>query len=162
LTPPNTLTTIRTCFGEIFNNIQDHAQESTGCIFAQHYPNKNQIKIAISDFGIGIPDNIRRINPSLQDHYAIEKASEEGFTSRTSPRNLGAGLHTIIENVVNNNNGAVHIHSNYGILSCIKGEDGVEKYPTLEQGFYPGTFIEVILRTDFIENITDFEEEFEW
>ncbi|WP_339165347.1 ATP-binding protein [Siminovitchia sp. FSL W7-1587] len=160
--PPNTLTTIRTCFGEIFNNIKDHAQENIGCIFAQHYPNKNQIKIAISDFGMGIPDNIRRIYPSLQDHLAIEKASEEGVTSKTSPRNLGAGLHTLIENVVNNNKGAIHIHSNYGIVSCIKGNDGVEKQATLERGFYPGTFIEVILRTDFIENITDFEEEFKW
>jgi anti-sigma regulatory factor (Ser/Thr protein kinase) len=159
---PKSLVNIRMCIGEIFNNINDHAQENTGCIFAQHYPRSKEIKIAISDFGVGIPNNIRRLNPSLQDHHAIEKATEEGFTSKTSPRNLGAGLHTLIENVVNDNGGAVHIHSNYGILSCTKGYTEIQKTPILKNGFYPGTFIEVVLKTDAIQNIEDYEEEFEW
>ncbi|WLR54275.1 ATP-binding protein [Mesobacillus subterraneus] len=150
------------CFGEIFNNINDHAQENTGCIFAQHFPNLKEIKIAISDFGVGIPNNIRQIEQSLQDHFAIARATEEGITSRTSPRNLGAGLHTLIENVVKDIGGAVHIHSNYGILSCALGNNEVYKTPVLMNKFYPGTFIEVVLRTDHIENITDYEEEFEW
>src|SRR5690606_26789301 len=129
------LVNIRMCVGEIFNNINDHAREKIGCIFAQHYPKRKEIKIAISDFGIGIPDNIRRISPSLQDHEAIEMASNEGVTSKTSPRNLGAGLHTLIENVVNDNGGSVYIHSNYGILSCVRGHNGVTKIPKLEHGF---------------------------
>lgn len=151
---------IKMCIGEIFNNIKDHAQENIGCVFAQHYPNLNHIKITISDFGIGIPNNIKLLRPSLQDHYAILLATDEGFTTRTSPRNLGAGLHTLIQNVVNDNKGSVHIHSNYGILDCINGYTGLVKVPTLKNAFYPGTFIEIVLRTDTIENIE--EEEFEW
>ncbi|WP_121603768.1 ATP-binding protein [Virgibacillus sp. Bac332] len=162
--PFSSLATIRICFGEIFNNIRDHAQENIGCIFAQHYPNKNEVKITISDFGVGIPENIRKIRPSLQDHEAIFMAATEGFTTKTSPRNLGAGLHTLIENVVRNNNGSVHIHSNYGILNCTKGiiTNEVEKNTSLKSSFYPGTLIETVLKTDSIQNITDIEEEFEW
>ncbi|KAB8139246.1 sensor histidine kinase [Gracilibacillus oryzae] len=162
--PLTSLATIRICFGEIFNNIRDHAQENIGCIFAQHYPGSNEIKITISDFGVGIPENIRRVRPSLQDDEAVMIATTEGFTSQTSPRNLGAGLHTLIENVVKNNNGSVHIHSNYGILNCTKGivSNEVEKFASLKGSFYPGTLIETILKTDSIQNITDIEEEFEW
>nr|WP_239587594.1 ATP-binding protein [Bacillus pakistanensis] len=159
---PKSLVNIRMCFGEIFNNINDHAQENIGCIFAQHYPRSNEIKISISDFGVGIPNNIRRVSPSLQDHEAIERATVEGFTSKTSPRNLGAGLHTLIENVVNDNGGVVFIHSNYGILTCIKGNNMIQKFPLIKKSFYPGTLIEVVLKTDGIENIEDYEEEFEW
>ncbi|WP_193064925.1 ATP-binding protein [Oceanobacillus oncorhynchi] len=160
----NSLSTIRICFGEIFNNIRDHAQENTGCIFAQHYPALNKVKITISDFGVGIPNNIKSIRPSLRDHEAIELASAEGFTTRTTPRNLGAGLHTLIENVVKNNHGSVHIHSNYGILNCTKGINNNEvcKVASLATGYYPGTLIETVLNTDTIQNITDIEEEFEW
>lgn len=159
---PQSLTNIKMCFGEIFNNINDHAQQNIGCVFAQHYPKNNEIKIAISDFGVGIPDNIRKISPSLQDHQALLKAIEEGFTSRTSPRNLGAGLHTLVTNVVNNIKGSVHIHSNYGILNCTYGQNGVLTEALLKNSFYPGTFIEVVLKTNNIENIEDYEEEFEW
>lgn len=156
------LTNIKISFGEIFNNIRDHAQENTGCIFAQHYPANDEVKIAISDFGIGIPKNVRKIEPSLLDDQALEKATTEGFTTRTTPRNLGAGLHTLIQNVVNDNGGAIHIHSNYGIISCTKGNDDIIKETSLKSAFYPGTFIEVILKTNNIHNIMDIEEEFEW
>lgn len=160
--PQNSLTNIRMCFGEIFNNIRDHAQENIGCIFSQHYPKVNEVKITISDFGVGIPNNIRRVNPGVTDDQAIDLATTEGVTSKTSPRNLGAGLHTLIENVVNNNNGSVYIHSNYGILSCTKDNNKVIKHSQLMESFYPGTLIEVVLNTDNIQNITDIEEEFEW
>lgn len=163
--PSSSLSTIRICFGEIFNNIENHSQKNIGCIFAQHYPTSNEIKITISDFGIGIPENIRKIKPSLRDHEAIELAATEGVTTKTSPRNLGAGLHTLIENVVRNNQGSIHIHSNYGIFNCTKGintNEEVRKEAILAQGFYPGTLIETVLKTDTIQNITDIEEEFEW
>lgn len=156
------LVNIKMCFGEIFNNINDHAQQNIGCVFAQHYPKINEIKIAVSDFGVGIPDNIRRISPGLKDHEALLKAIEDGFTSKTSPRNLGAGLHTLVANVVNDNKGSVHIHSNYGILECTYGYNGLQVQAISKDSFYPGTFIEVVLKTDNIENLDDIEEEFEW
>lgn len=156
----NSLTDIKMCLGEIFNNINDHAQENTGCIFAQHYPANNKVSIAISDFGVGIPNNIRKINPSLSDGEALGKAIEEGFTTKTNPRNLGVGLHTLVKNVVEHNKGSLFIHSNYGILNCISGDTNYTF--SNEDSFYPGTLIEINLRTDTIFEIEEVEEEFEW
>jgi anti-sigma regulatory factor (Ser/Thr protein kinase) len=157
----SSLTNIKMSFGEIFNNIRDHAFENVGCTFAQHYPNKNLISIVISDFGVGIPTNIRKIHPSLNDAEAIRKAIEEGITSRTSPRNLGVGLHTLYKNVVEDNHGSIHIHSNYGILDSYYGYNGPKIEYYTKNSFYPGTLIEVNLRTNNIFEQDD-EEEFDW
>lgn len=154
---------IKMCFGEIFNNIKDHANENIGCIFAQHFPNISKIKISISDFGVGIPNTIRRIHPSLDDSQALELAIQEGISSESQPSNRGAGLHTLIHNVVLNYNGEVQIRSFNGVLTCEKNEDGhirVNSYKN--KGVYPGTFIEVILDTEQFSEVYNEEEEFEW
>lgn len=156
------LADIKVCIEEIFNNINDHAEEQIGCVFAQHYPNLNSIRIAISDFGVGIPNRVQRKHPSLSDGEALQKAIQQGFTTRSIPRNSGAGLDVLIRNVVNNNKGSVYIHSNSGILSCTHRNREVRIDPVDHESFYPGTLIEIVLRTDTIENVSDIEEEFEW
>lgn len=159
---PKSLSIIKTCMGEIFNNIQDHSTENIGCVFAQHYPRSNEVKIAISDFGVGIPYNVKKLKPCLTDSEAIEEATQNGFTTRSSPGNSGAGLSVLIQNVVQNNHGAVYIHSNCGILNCININGQVVKFPQENSSFYPGTLLEIILDTNVMNNILDFEEEFEW
>lgn len=160
----STLGTIKMCILEILNNIRDHAQEQIGCIFAQHYPSDNSIKINISDFGVGIPNTIRKVIPDIEDDVALKMAIIEGVTSQSLPSNRGAGLHTLLENVVLNNGGTVKIHSNYGILSAFRTQNGdIVTQTKLESGLYPGTFIEIELKTDTISFIQDdFEEVFEW
>ncbi|MCM3248663.1 MULTISPECIES: ATP-binding protein [Bacillus subtilis group] len=159
----NSLDVIRMCFGEIFNNINDHAEENSGCIFAQHYPRINRVKISISDFGIGIPNTIRKVDPSLTDTEALEKAVEEGYSSKSTPRNRGAGLSTLIKNVVGNYGGEVHIHSFRGILTCKQNNsDGVWIKSKQGTSNYPGTFIEIVLDTRNFEDEINDEEEFEW
>ncbi|MCM3411214.1 ATP-binding protein [Metabacillus litoralis] len=163
--PAHSLSTIKMCFGEIFNNINDHSKTEikTGCIFAQSYHRKNTIKIVVSDFGVGIPDNIRKIYPGLTDNKALEYAIKEGVTSKTTPRNLGVGLHTLFKNVVETNGGSIFIHSNYGILNCVNGYNGPKVFSELKQSYYPGTLIEVNIRTDNISCFIDeIEEEFGW
>ncbi|MDX8291436.1 ATP-binding protein [Metabacillus indicus] len=157
------LVDIKMCFGEIFNNIQDHAQQNIGCIFAQHFPAKNIVSIAISDFGVGIPNNIKKVyNPFLNDAQALEKAVEEGFTTKSTPRNRGVGLYTLIKNVVEDNGGSLHIHSNYGILNCTMGYTVPNYKSYIADSYYPGTLLEINIRTDQIPNIEEDEEEFEW
>nr|WP_249529816.1 ATP-binding protein [Paenibacillus brevis] len=157
------LANIKMCLQEVFNNINDHSTQSIGSAFIQHYPNKNRVSIAISDFGVGIPFNIQGVYPFLNDALALEKSIEQGFSTKSSPRNRGAGLDTLIYNVVKNNQGYVYIHSNYGILKCKPTENNsITLESELTPVFYPGTLIEVILRTDTIENIEINEEEFEW
>jgi hypothetical protein len=68
------------CLLELFNNIQDHSSLEIGCLFAQHFPNMNQVGVAIADFGIGIPSAVRRIHPELR---AVQR-SQQTF-SASSP-----------------------------------------------------------------------------
>lgn len=159
---PLSLANIKMCIGEIFNNIKDHSMENIGCVFAQHYPRLNMINIAISDFGVGIPHNVRKCYPLFNDFESISKAMEDGFTTGSTPRNTGAGLGILLKNVVQQNMGEVYIHSNHGILINRHINGDIILSGKNIAGFYPGTLIEIILRTDTIENIINFEEEFVW
>lgn len=151
---------IRVCFEEIFNNINDHSTENIGCVFAQHYPNKNIVKVSISDFGVGIPANVQKVFPQLNDSQAIKQATVYGFTTQSTERNGGRGLDTLIQNIVKNNQGCVYIHSNNGILgnTYINGSICSEEKKSF--GFYPGTLLDIVLRTDTIEE--NEEEDFLW
>lgn len=160
-TEEKALGSLTVCFQEIFNNINDHSMENIGCSYAQHYPNKNHIEIAISDFGIGIPSNVKKREPGLNDQQAIARACEAGFTSNTTVRNRGAGLDVLIQNVVRRNGGTVILHSGGGIVSCTRGDGVIKKTPRGANGFYPGTLIQLILdTTQFVSD--DIEEDFEW
>jgi anti-sigma regulatory factor (Ser/Thr protein kinase) len=158
------LSTIKVCFQEIFNNIKDHSQVNVGCIYAQHYPNrdnKNQIIIAISDFGVGIPFNVKKQYSEISDHEAIDKACEEGYTTQTTGKNRGAGLDVLIKNVVSKNGGTILIQSCHGIVTCIKRVGETKRIPREAPGFYPGTMIQLSLEIDkFVYD--EFDEEFEW
>ncbi|HDR7703061.1 TPA: ATP-binding protein [Bacillus cereus] len=156
---------IKASLGEIFNNIRDHAQENSGCFFAQHYPNKdgeNTVQIAISDFGVGIPYNIQQQRPSLNDGEALALAVVHGFSTQTTPQNRGAGLAYLLAHVVNNNQGSMYIHSNHGILSCRAGNTAPNVEYEVSTSYYPGTLIELTLKADNIENILPEREDFGW
>jgi anti-sigma regulatory factor (Ser/Thr protein kinase) len=150
---------IRTTLQEIFNNIKDHAHEDLGCVFAQHFPQKSLIQVAISDFGVGIPSNIHKKYQSLTDAEAIKKATEQGISTKSVPGNRGAGL-DILLHIVGHNKGSVNIHSNNGIFSY-SGRTQIERLRNSEI-FYPGTLLTINFRTDTIENIEEESEDLTW
>ncbi|WP_176422151.1 hypothetical protein [Bradyrhizobium sp. 2S1] len=76
---------------ELFNNIQDHTQLDIGTICAQHFPRESLVYISLSDMGLGIPGRVRTLLPQLSDAQAIIKATEAGFTTKTTPGNRGIG-----------------------------------------------------------------------
>lgn len=158
----SSLASIKVCFQEVFNNIKDHSTVDVGCIFGQFYPKKNEMQIAISDFGIGIPANVRKLHPELSDGECIKLATQEGFTTRTGKNNRGAGLDVLIKNVVNNNGGNLIIHSGTGMLSCIQDGRNVKKTPRTAGGYYPGTLLQVTFMTNRFSHFDDEEEVFEW
>lgn len=155
------LTNIKVCFEEVFNNIKDHSNENIGCIFAQHFPNKNIVRVAISDFGVGIPFNVQKVKPLLTDSQAIRQAIVYGFTTKSNVRNGGRGLDTLIQNVVKNNQGSVYIHSTRGILESTYLNGEINSQEKECSGFYPGTLLDIVFRTDTIEDYED-EEDFLW
>lgn len=94
-------TTIEVCLDEILNNCFDHANSKTGVIgCGQYIPTSRQIRLAICDTGIGIPncvntylDKNNQKRKSSQD--AISWAFEQHNTTQSTPTNRGRGLHTL-------------------------------------------------------------------
>lgn len=160
------LASLRACFEEIFNNIKDHSSVEIACSCAHHDPEKGLVTICISDFGVGIPHRVRSKIQLNTDHAAIAMACTEGFTTKSTPRNMGAGLHYLIRNVVTRNSGSVKIYSRKGIFTCILDQK-TAKLKKISRfapgdGLYPGTLIYVTLDTKkFVPSEID-EEEFSW
>jgi hypothetical protein len=97
------------------------------------------------------------------DQAAIAMACQEGFTTKSTPRNMGAGLHILIRNVVHRNHGSVIISSGNGIYSQTYQSGGENKGTgRASPGLYPGTMIYITLsRSDFVPSEID-GEEFTW
>lgn len=152
---------INVCLQEIFNNILDHSGEKVGSVFAQHYPKKKTVMLSISDFGVGIPHNVRKVMPELNDSQAISQAVIEGFTTKSNVRNQGAGLDILTRYVVIRNRGSINVHSLKGSLQCIYSASGARHLPKNINISYPGTLIQIIFNTEFLEPIAE-KEEFEW
>lgn len=158
------LSALRTSLEEIFHNVSDHSGVGIGCTFAQHYPTKREIQIAVSDFGAGIPNVVRTKLPTISDPDALKKACEEGFSTQSNVQNRGAGLPNLMRYVTQRNDGNVLIASGQANLSAAKGTNGTKLTTRAQSGYYPGTLVRVILRTDTLEKTTsDIElEPFEW
>lgn len=160
----DTLETIKTCLEEIFHNIDHHSGVDNGCTFSQFFPKKDKISIAISDFGIGIPTRVRTKLADLSDPEAIREACKEGFTTKTNVRNRGAGLPNLIRYVTQRNSGTVLIHSGQGYLSATRGPLTPSITSRRLDWAYPGTLVQVVLRTNTMERLeADVEpEDFSW
>jgi len=134
---------------EIFNNILDHSQSSvTGYCLSQYYPNSQKMKIAVCDFGKGIPIVVNDYlasfgNAPLKHDLAIIKSLEKTFSSKSAPHNKGLGLDTIKE-IVLSCSGELRIISNYGYYHL--GPSGPNHY--LLKSTFEGTLLEIILDTN--------------
>lgn len=152
---------VKVCLEEIFNNIHDHSGEQVGCVCAQHYPKKNEVMLSISDFGVGIPTNVRKVKPGLSDAQAIAQAAIEGFTTKSTVRNQGAGLDILTRYIVIKNRGSIHVHSLLGSFQCIHGASGARHLPREMTTSYPGTLVQITFNTEFLEPVAE-KEDFEW
>ena len=155
------LSGVRTCVKELFNNISDHAAVHTGFVHAQHYPNIREVKITVSDFGVGIPTTIRRRFGKMTDSEAIRMSAEEGITSQSRPNNMGAGLNFLID-CVTGNDGSVLIHSLSGSLKCFRDKGRQRRQTANWRSSYPGTLVDIALDTRLFVGDDDERGEVEW
>ncbi|MGZ0020047.1 hypothetical protein [Nitrosomonas sp. wSCUT-2] len=160
------LAPLRSCIEEVFLNINDHSGVDMGCTYTQFDPKELKMTIAVSDFGRTIPAVVRENNPSLKllDHEAIGMAWKEGFTTKSNVRNRGAGLHNLIQYVTQQNDGTILIASGRGEISAVKHTDSYKVIARPSRGYYPGTLVRIILKTNnfdkFMEDTK--EEQFKW
>jgi anti-sigma regulatory factor (Ser/Thr protein kinase) len=153
---------IKACVSELFNNIKDHTRYDIGSIFVQHFPRENRIIIALSDFGLGIPERVRTICPTLSDSAAIIQAVQDGFTSRSTQGNKGVGLDYLLKTIVLANGGSVTIYSRDGIVRFERQGTTILPIVLTSEGFCPGTTIDIEIRTDAIVVLPDEDEELTW
>ena len=159
------LITLRASLEEIFHNVVDHSGVQVGCTFAQHFPQRSEIQIAVSDFGDGIPDVIRRKAPYASDPETMRLACQEGFTTKSNVHNRGAGLPTLTRYVTKRNGGTVLIAAAGAQLAARPAPAGEMRITSrYARGFYPGTLFRVLLRTDNLKLMAaDAEQEdFQW
>lgn len=131
---------------ELFNNINDHAESNvSGYCISQYYPNIEKVKIAVCDFGIGIPNSVNKYlrendKSLLSEGNAIIKSLEKSFSCKSHPHNRGWGLDTI-RSIVLDCSGELRIISNKGAYEL---KNGKEEIFELKDSF-SGTQIEIIL-----------------
>lgn len=156
---PRALISLKTCVKEVLVNVEDHSTEEIASVHVQHYPNVNRVGITISDFGTGIPANIKRVFGPMNDGEAILRASEEGVTTKTNPRNQGKGLNYLIDTIAHNG-GTVRIVSFTGELFCQPWDGGSYRRPSTNGSSYPGTLVDIQLSTRSF--VGDEVEDSEW
>ena len=155
------LASLRSAVKELFNNIGDHSAQQTGFVHAQHYPNVREIRITVSDFGVGIPTTIKNRFGDMSDAHAITLAAREGVTSQSRPNNMGAGLNYLIDSVTGDR-GSVVIHSLSGSLVCNDEGGRQVRREATTRGSYPGTLVEIALDTRLFEGDDDERGDVEW
>lgn len=160
--PIEGLAEFKTCMSELFNNINDHTEYDVGSVFAQWYPQIKNLRIAIADFGQGIPSTVRRVEPHLPDDQAIIRAFDEGFSSQSKPQNRGQGLYYLRQNVLENLGGSLTVRSGAGTVTFKKSGNSLTTMPYIAGGFCPGTMIEFNIRTDVIEFEEEINGDFQW
>ncbi|GAA4041193.1 hypothetical protein GCM10022409_29000 [Hymenobacter glaciei] len=132
--------------GEMFNNVFDHAFAATATeriAFAmlQYYPTSQRLLIAVSDFGMGIPQTVNRYLQSQQQEpvtapEALGKALELRFTAQSRPHNQGRGLDTL-RTGVRELNGTFTIQTTRAIYHISR--DGTEFIHKFSDVAFPGT-----------------------
>lgn len=153
---------LQVSMSELFNNIQDHAEQNVGSVFIQHFPKKRCVTISMADFGRGIPAAVGSVRRGLTDNQAIELAVQRDFSSKSTPRNRGAGLDILLQTAVVQNGGTVRIFSLNGYVVFTSERQGVTATPIEGRGFCPGTTVDISLRTDRIVHVEDEPEDMEW
>jgi len=159
------VSTVKTCIEEIFHNIDDHSGVRIGSAFAQFFPRSEKIHVAISDYGAGIPTVVRNKVTDASDTNALRLACTEGFTTKENVRNRGAGLPTLIRYVTLRNGGNILIASGKAELAATNQNGQTRIRPRrIRDGYYPGTLVRVILRTDTFEAMEEDlqSEPFQW
>lgn len=161
---PKFLESIKMCLMEVFLNIEHHSEVKIGCSYAQHYPQQDSIHIAVSDFGVGIPKSVRKVQADADDKTAIYLACQEGFTTKSNVRNRGAGIPNLMRYVTKSNKGAVLIASGSAQVSASSSFGETKVTARAVDGYYPGTLVHVILKTNTLSKmVEDIQpEEFVW
>lgn len=131
---------------EIFANAFEHGRSPVGIFCCgQHFPSRRELLLAVADFGVGIPSNVRLFHdPHFTAADTMRWAFERGTSTVRQPnfaRGLGLDL---LKEFVRASGGRMEVFSHDG-YACV--DAGGESYETLP-AFFEGTLVQVCLRCD--------------
>jgi len=131
---------------EIYSNVFEHSESEIGVFTCgQRYPNRSELCLTVSDFGVGIPTKVRQFlnQPQHPANKALQWAFQPGNTTRAGRVSGGTGLDTL-KNFVKAKQGEIEIYSNDG-YALISSTQEVYK-----NSFTPfeGTLINIRIRCD--------------
>jgi len=157
--PGKDLTILNIGLSEFINNVYDHAESEIGAyVFCQYYPKSNSIRFAVSDLGVGIPNKVNKYmiiqnQPAKTSEECIRWALEEKKTVKSTPKNAGLGLHTIMS-FVKSSQGKIRLLSgNGGLYYSAGGTEYFFKNPMTD---FRGTVIDIEI---FVNNLHEIDPE---
>jgi len=132
---------------EAYINVFDHAQSPVGVLTCgQRYPYKKLLKLAMVDFGVGIPHTVRAYlkQPEMTAADALRWAFQPGTTTKdgkTLARGIGLKY---LKSFIEENRGRLEIYSDTGYVCIANGSENFADHPL---GFR-GTLIQITLTCD--------------
>jgi anti-sigma regulatory factor (Ser/Thr protein kinase) len=148
---------------ELLNNAYDHAHSDLGAyVFCQYYPNLRVIKLAVADFGIGIPHSVNNYRlgekeTSLPDIDCVKWAIKENKTTKSIPQNMGKGLDLLKTFLKTSNNHWV-LYSDKVKMKAAPWGNRYEQNPIAH---FKGTIAQIKIRIDSLQPL-EFESDFDW
>lgn len=140
---------LRMWITELLTNANDHAKSTRGFwVCGRDDPNNHKIRICVADSGIGIKRSLvtsGKLPHNIADSKAIERALEEGMTSRTG-KTGGLGLKHI-SSYVKSHGGSMTILSGTGKVYLARKTKRVSKHQN-----YQGTIVNVMFDTQTISS----------
>lgn len=158
------LEVLRTTLEEAYHNVTYHSGVNCGCVFAQHFPRREQLEVVISDHGYGIPVRVRGKFPNTSDTEALQMAFRKGFTTGSVVANRGWGLWQLSNYAAQKNGGFITVRSGHGLAVAATGHTQPVISTLNSRWLYPGTLVRIVLKTDKLRRLrNDTEKEvFSW
>lgn len=132
---------------EIFANAFEHSRTSMGVYCCgQYFSRRKMLTLAVADFGVGIPSNVRLHlqRPVLQGAETMRWAFQRGTSTSCrldGPRGVGLDL---LKELVRATKGTMLIYSHDG---CARIDHRGETYENFRP-YFEGTLVQIVLRCD--------------
>lgn len=145
---PNLMNAIASQMWEIYTNAFDHSGSGVGVLSCgQYFPKRRELVLAVADFGVGIPSNVRihKEDPILSGKCAMQWAFTRGTSTakKLGPRGMGLDL---LKEFIRVSQGGLAIYSHDGYARITKDGEFYQDLPV----FFEGTLVQVTLRCDDI------------
>lgn len=130
---------VRTCIGEVAQNVEDHARSSIGGILsARYFERFGEVRVAIVDRGIGIGASVRSTRAQTTGSLeALRLVIEGGFSSKSRPNNMGLGVSNLFR-LIASSRGKIAVYSGDAMAEAHQG--GTPRAQTVDFDF-PGTAV---------------------